>query len=117
MSTASVWHRVWSERSSIDIFAQMYLSPLILEALIYGMDMLDLGGVVSDFHTLRVIPPGGIGPCNNTGIALSLRYGDGTYGVDGTIVLAPVQFGSYKIAKQGMYNPSSCAVHFSYIHI
>ena len=50
----------------------------------------------------RIIPPGGLGQYNDTGIPLSLRYGDGTYGVDGTIGLAPFEFGPYKIDRQGL---------------
>ena len=36
---------------------------------------------------LRVNPPGGIGRFNDTAIPLQLRYGDGSYGVSGTIAL------------------------------
>jgi len=55
------------------------------------------------FYSCRVIPPGGIGDYNDTGIGLSLRYGDGTYGVEGTIGVAPFEFGPYRIEKQGLF--------------
>lgn len=60
--------------------------------------------------THRVIPPGGIGQYNDTGIPLSLRYGDGSYGVDGTIGLAPFEFGPYKIDRQGLELFTLCCV-------
>jgi len=48
----------------------------------------------------RVSPPNGLGTVNDTGIPLSLLYGDGTYGVKGTIAVAPFKFGSYSIERQ-----------------
>jgi len=65
---------------------------------IYLVDRLML------MRVCRVIPPGGIGNFNDTGIQLSLRYGDGSYGTDGTIGVAPFEFGSYKIEKQAFLN-------------
>ncbi|KAF8057037.1 aspartic peptidase domain-containing protein [Lyophyllum atratum] len=50
---------------------------------------------------LWVIPPGGVGQFNDTSIPLELLYGDGTYGVKGTIGVAPFEFGPYKVEKQG----------------
>ena len=49
---------------------------------------------------LRVNPPGDIGPFNDTGIPLQLLYGDGTYGVAGTVGVSPFTFGSYSIQRQ-----------------
>ena len=49
----------------------------------------------------RVAPPGGLGTFNDTGIPLSLGYGDGSYGVEGTIGVASFEFGDYKIERQG----------------
>jgi len=54
--------------------------------------------------SFRVEPPGGLGKFNDTGIHLELRYGDGTYGVNGTIGVAPFQFGSYHIGEQAFMN-------------
>ncbi|KAF8892820.1 aspartic peptidase domain-containing protein [Gymnopilus junonius] len=53
---------------------------------------------------LWVIPPGGIGTFNDTGIEVSLLYGDGTYGTSGTIGVAPFEFGPYKIEQQAFLN-------------
>lgn len=49
----------------------------------------------------RVIPPDDFGTYNDSGIPLSLGYGDGSYGVKGTIGVAPFEFGDYKIDQQG----------------
>ena len=49
----------------------------------------------------RVYPPGGLGTFNDTGLPLELHYGDGSYGVSGTIGVAPFEFGDYKIDQQG----------------
>jgi len=59
---------------------------------------------------LWVIPPGGLGQYNDTGIPLSLRYGDGSYGVDGTIGVAPFEFGPYKIDRQALLNANSSTI-------
>ncbi|GLB40049.1 putative peptidase A1 family protein [Lyophyllum shimeji] len=59
---------------------------------------------------LWVIPPGGIGEFNDTGIPLYLRYGDGTYGVKGTIGVAPFEFGPYKIEKQAFLNANESTI-------
>lgn len=63
--------------------------------------------IAKHFYDLcsRVIPPGGIGQFNDTGVGLSLLYGDGTYGVSGTIGVAPFEFGPYKIEQQGRFIP------------
>ncbi|KAF8963536.1 aspartic peptidase domain-containing protein [Flammula alnicola] len=53
---------------------------------------------------LWVIPPGGIGQFNDTGISLELLYGDGSYGTKGTIGVAPFTFGPYKIDQQAFMN-------------
>jgi saccharopepsin len=60
--------------------------------------------------SFRVIPPGGIGKFNDTGIALELLYGDGSYGTKGTIGVAPFQFGSYHIDKQAFMNVQSSTI-------
>jgi saccharopepsin len=49
---------------------------------------------------IRVNPPGGIGQFNDTGILLEINYGDGSYGVDGTIGVAPFTFSNYEVAQQ-----------------
>jgi len=59
---------------------------------------------------LWVIPPGGLGDYNNTGIPLSLRYGDGTYGVDGYIGVAPFTFGSYSVEKQAFLHANKSTI-------
>lgn len=51
-----------------------------------------------------MIPPGGIGAFNDTGIAIELLFGDGSYGTTGTIGVAPFEFGSYKIERQAFMN-------------
>ncbi|KDR74825.1 hypothetical protein GALMADRAFT_141158 [Galerina marginata CBS 339.88] len=53
---------------------------------------------------LWVIPTGGIGTFNDTGIQIDLRYGDGSYGTSGTIGVSPFEFGTYKIEKQAFMN-------------
>ncbi|PPQ86178.1 hypothetical protein CVT25_006921 [Psilocybe cyanescens] len=53
---------------------------------------------------LWVIPPGGLGIFNDTGLSLDLLYGDGSYGTSGTIGIAPFQFGSYHIERQAFLN-------------
>ncbi|KAF8064915.1 aspartic peptidase domain-containing protein [Lyophyllum atratum] len=59
---------------------------------------------------LWVIPPGGIGQFNDTEIPLSLRYGDGSYGVKGTIGVSPFEFGPYKIGKQAFLNANESTI-------
>jgi hypothetical protein len=84
---------------------QTYLLLSIPEARIYGTGSVQSSEILSCstlYFTSRVIPPGGIGQYNDTGIGLSLRYGDGSYGVDGTIGVAPFEFGPYTIEKQGL---------------
>lgn len=39
---------------------------------------------------------------NDTNIPLQLRYGDGSYGVNGSIAVASFAMGSFNIAEQGM---------------
>ncbi|KAF8990710.1 hypothetical protein BDQ17DRAFT_1413952 [Cyathus striatus] len=53
-----------------------------------------------------VKPPGGIGNFNDIKIKTDILYADGSVGVNGTIVIAPVQFGSYTI-KQAFLNATS----------
>jgi hypothetical protein len=50
----------------------------------------------------RVDPLGGVGSYNDTRIPLSLNYGDGSYGVSGTIGIAPFEFGPYRVENQGL---------------
>ncbi|KAF8057031.1 aspartic peptidase domain-containing protein [Lyophyllum atratum] len=59
---------------------------------------------------LWVIPLGGIGKFNDTGIPLSLLYGDGTYGVKGTIGVAPFEFGPYNIERQAFLNANESTI-------
>ncbi|KAF9004738.1 aspartic peptidase domain-containing protein [Cyathus striatus] len=49
---------------------------------------------------LWVMPPDGLGQFENTGIGLNLKYGDGSYGVQGTIGVAPFEFGNFTIERQ-----------------
>ena len=49
----------------------------------------------------RVYVPGGLGSVNSTHIRSGVAYGDGSYGVNGTIAIAPLQFGPYKVEEQG----------------
>lgn len=58
----------------------------------------------------RVNPPGGIGPFNDTRIPLQLDYGDGTYGVQGTIGVSAFTFGSYYIERQAFLHVESSTV-------
>ncbi|KAF5325311.1 hypothetical protein D9619_009569 [Psilocybe cf. subviscida] len=53
---------------------------------------------------LWVIPPGGLGSFNDTGIAIELLYGDGSYGAKGTIGVSPFLWGTYSIEKQAFMN-------------
>ncbi|KAF8062507.1 aspartic peptidase domain-containing protein [Lyophyllum atratum] len=59
---------------------------------------------------LWVIPPGGVGQFNDTSIPLELLYGDGTYGVKGTIGVAPFEFGPYKVEKQAFLNAEESTI-------
>lgn len=46
--------------------------------------------------------PDGIGePFNDTGLPLELLYGDGSYGVSGTIGVSPFAYGAYEVDRQG----------------
>lgn len=58
----------------------------------------------------RVIPPGGIGAFNDTGIPLDLSYGDGSYGVEGTIGVSPFSFGPYQIERQAFLNAAQSTI-------
>lgn len=58
----------------------------------------------------RVIPPGGIGAFNDTGIQLDLTYGDGSYGVNGNIGVSPFSFGSYQIERQAFVNAAQVTI-------
>lgn len=49
---------------------------------------------------LWVSPPEGIGSFNDSGMPLALKYGDGSYGVSGTIGVSPFEFGEYQIDQQ-----------------
>ena len=66
----------------------------------------------------RVNPPGGIGQFNDSGIPLQLNYGDGSYGVTGTVGVAPFKFSSYEVPKQAFLDvqkstiPSGDSVDF-----
>jgi len=53
---------------------------------------------------LRVNPPGGIGQFNDTAIPIQLLYGDGSYGVSGTIGVSPFKFSSYEVRQQAFLN-------------
>ncbi|KIM38854.1 hypothetical protein M413DRAFT_447551 [Hebeloma cylindrosporum] len=59
---------------------------------------------------LWVIPPNGIGEFNDTGIAIELLYGDGSYGTKGTIGVSPFQFGTYHIDKQAFMDATSSII-------
>ena len=50
---------------------------------------------------IRVFPNGGIGTFNDTGIQVTLAYGDGSTVVEGDIGVSPFQFGSYSVDRQG----------------
>lgn len=58
----------------------------------------------------RVIPPGGIGVFNDTGIPIQLLYGDGSYGASGTIGVSPVLWGTYSIEKQAFMNADQSTI-------
>ncbi|KAF8148451.1 aspartic peptidase domain-containing protein [Crassisporium funariophilum] len=53
---------------------------------------------------LWVNPPGGVGDFNDTKIPIESFYGDGTYGVSGTIGVSPFTFGPYTVEKQAFMN-------------
>jgi hypothetical protein len=36
-----------------------------------------------------------------TDLSVQMRYGDGSYGVDGTIAVAPYQMGTFNVSQQG----------------
>ncbi|TFK20993.1 acid protease [Coprinopsis marcescibilis] len=59
---------------------------------------------------LLVSPPNGVGTYNNTGVPLKLLYGDGTYGVSGSIGVAEFQFGDYRIQRQAFLNVEEISV-------
>jgi hypothetical protein len=84
------------------VIVQRWLCFSILEAQISGTCFLRISEVAYLLIAYRVIPPGGLGSYNDTGIPLSLKYGDGSYGVSGTIVIAPFELGSYRVEKQGL---------------
>ncbi|KAM6491445.1 Aspartic peptidase domain containing protein [Amanita muscaria] len=50
----------------------------------------------------RVYYPPGLETVNDTGINGSLRYGDGSSGVNGIIALASLEFGTYNVTAQGI---------------
>jgi saccharopepsin len=61
-----------------------------------------------EYALFRVLPddrPDGL--YNITDIPVSLRYGDGTYGVDGTVALASFQMGAFNESQQGALLTSS----------
>ncbi|KAG6844198.1 hypothetical protein H0H87_008984 [Tephrocybe sp. NHM501043] len=57
-----------------------------------------------------VMPPGGIGTFNDTKIPLNLRYGDGSYGVNGTIGVSPFEFGPFKVEKQAFLSAEKSTI-------
>jgi len=63
----------------------------------------------ADLYT-RVNPPDGIGPFNDTGIPVQVLYGDGTYGVTGTIGVSPFTFGSYSVQRQAFLHVTRSTV-------
>jgi saccharopepsin len=65
---------------------------------------------------VRVNPPGGIGPFNDTAIPLQLRYGDGSYGVSGTIGVSPFKFSSYEVLRQAFLHVSTSTIKGLDIH-
>ncbi|KAF9004735.1 aspartic peptidase domain-containing protein [Cyathus striatus] len=51
-----------------------------------------------------------LGRYNDSGIELSLLYGDGTYGVNGTIGTAPFEFGPYTIEHQAFLHGNESTI-------
>ena len=50
----------------------------------------------------RVLPDDrGEGRYNITDLSVQMRYGDGSYGVDGKIAVAPFQMGTFNVSQQG----------------
>ena len=55
-----------------------------------------------NMRDIRVLPddrPDGL--YNVTDISVQMRYGDGSYGVDGAIAVAPFQMGTFNVSQQG----------------
>ena len=71
----------------------------------FGATLDDLSDCI-----LRVNPPDDIGPFNDTGIPLQVLYGDGTYGVAGTIGVSPFSFGSYSVQRQAFLHVTKSTV-------
>ncbi|PPR06744.1 hypothetical protein CVT24_013051 [Panaeolus cyanescens] len=57
-----------------------------------------------------------MGPFNDTQIPLSLLYGDGTYGVKGTIGVSPFEFGPYKIEQQAFLSATESTISALHEH-
>ena len=68
----------------------LWYDPLLL------LTLLPSQSIVS-----RVAPTVDIGTFNDSGIPLELLYGDGSYGVSGTIGVAPFKLGTYDVPQQG----------------
>lgn len=85
-----------------------FLLRLILEARTYGL-CDPRSGANADIQC-RVNPPSGIGSFNDTKIPLQLKYGDGSYGAEGTIGVAPFKFGSYEILKQAFLHVTKSTI-------
>ncbi|CAA7263719.1 unnamed protein product [Cyclocybe aegerita] len=81
-----------------------YIANITINGVVVPV-VLDTGST-----DLWVIPPGGIGAFNGTGIPLELLYGDGTYGVSGTIGISPFSFGTYSIARQAFMNARTSTI-------
>jgi saccharopepsin len=88
------------------LFRQRCKLPSILGVRTFGKYFLINDSLLKPFLTtsFRVNPPDGLGKFNDSGIALELLYGDGTYGTKGTIGVAPFQFGSYHVGQQAFMN-------------
>jgi len=61
-------------------------------------------------NLVRVNPPGGIGTFNDTKIPLKLGYGDGSYGVSGTIGVAPFKIGAYEVPVQAFLSVTKATI-------
>jgi len=59
---------------------------------------------------LRVNAPGDIGQFNDTGIPVELNYGDGSYGVTGTIGVAPFKFTTYEVLRQSFLHVTKSTI-------
>ncbi|KAF9036300.1 aspartic peptidase domain-containing protein [Panaeolus papilionaceus] len=57
-----------------------------------------------------------MGTFNDTGIPLSLLYGDGSYGVEGTIGVSPFEFGPYTVEKQAFLSATTSTINALHEH-